>query len=95
MFTGHRQLRKQNRKQNPMRKLRKWVKFTFSGTETLCITKFFKKCSLGTAYKTNNTNYRIPKTNQQWPIQDRYEHSAIYQLTCSDCGIKTPRREIG
>ena len=45
--------KKQKPKQND--KNHRWAKFTYTGRETLFITKIFKKANIKTAFSTNNT----------------------------------------
>jgi hypothetical protein len=66
-----------------------WAKFTYFGKETRAITRLFKDTPIRVAYKVNNTiNRRLAPKPENTCIQQQYEKSGIYSLTCPDCNMK-------
>ena len=77
--------KKEKPKQND--KNHRWAKFTYTGRETLFITKIFKKANIKIAFSTNNTNEKLlsKKPEQTTNI---YDKSGIYQLECPTCNMR-------
>jgi hypothetical protein len=64
-----------------------WSKFTYKGKETRTITKALKNTRVKITYSTNNTLRKL-LTKKQHPLNNRYENSRIYQLTCPTCNME-------
>jgi hypothetical protein len=74
--------KKQNIQSNVQRK---WVTFTYSGTETREITKIIHDTRMKVPFRTLNTIQNI----LQPPLQtDKYNRSSMYQMECLDCPLQ-------
>ena len=64
----------------------KWAKFTYTGRETLFITKIFKKTNVKITFSANNT---VGKLLSEKPEQTTsiFDKSGIYQLECPTCNM--------
>jgi hypothetical protein len=60
-------------------KKHRWAIFTYTGRETLFITKIFKKTNVKIVFSTNNTIERI-LSNKPEQTTNIYDKSEIYQL---------------
>ena len=65
----------------------KWAIFTYTGRETLFITKIFKKTKVKITFSTNNT---VKKLLSEKPEQTTsiFDKSGIYQLECPTCSMR-------
>ena len=75
---------KKNKKQLPTTK---WAKFTYIGKETKFVTKLFKDSPIKITFTTRNTIKRLLSTKPH-PIQEQFDSSGVYQLSCPDCHMK-------
>ena len=55
--------------------------------ETKFITKLFKNSSVNVSYTARNTIGRL-LSQHSTPIQNEFDGSGVYQLTCPDCEMK-------
>jgi hypothetical protein len=75
--------RKQNTELNTQPQ--RWAKFTYTGKETRCITKLFKKSDMRIAFTTrNNIRYLLQNIHED-KTQNPHNKSGVYQLTWSEC----------
>jgi hypothetical protein len=78
--------KKETPKPKQNNKNHKWAKFTYTGRETLSITKIFKK-TVKITFSMNNT---VEKLLSQKPEQTTsiFDKSGIYQLECPTCNMR-------
>jgi hypothetical protein len=57
------------------------------GKETRAISKVFKNTMIRVTYSTNNTPKKL-LTKKHHPHKNKYDNSAIYQITCLTCNMK-------
>jgi predicted transcriptional regulator len=61
----------------------KWCTFTYTGKETLQITKILKDANLKIAFRTDNSIQKLLQHNNTQ--RDKYTRSGVYKLTCPEC----------
>jgi len=80
---------KTNNNNNNNNKKELWAKFTYYGKETRAITKLFKETQLRIAFKVNNTiRKRLTPKPHNKDLQQQFERSGVYCITCPDCNMK-------
>jgi hypothetical protein len=79
-----REHKSQHRPTSNTKPTQKWAKFTYSGKETRFITKILKKAGLHIAFSARQTIAKL-LTYKTDHLNDKYEGSGVYQLTCIDC----------
>jgi hypothetical protein len=65
----------------------KWAEFTYTGRETLFITRLFKNTNLRVAFTTNNNLGKILNT-QGTKKTNKFDMNGVYQLTCQTSQMK-------
>jgi hypothetical protein len=64
-----------------------WAKFTHIGREMRFITKLFKSFDIGISFTArNNIDTRLRESNDN--LDNKYNRSGVYQLTCTECNKK-------
>jgi hypothetical protein len=66
----------------------KWAKFTYTGRETLMVTKLFKKSHIIIAFTTTNNLGRLLKNKSTQDSTNKFKLNGVYQLNCPTCNRK-------
>jgi len=65
----------------------KWAKFTYTGQQTRLFTKLHKNSRLKITYESGNKIEKLLSV-KNGSVNDNFNKSSVYQLTCPDCDIK-------